>query len=73
MKQVARNLTDVSDGILANSRCLIMDRDTKYTEEFRDSLDQAGVKTVRCPVLQCEPRTVMRLRSGLCVQYKRNA
>jgi len=29
MKQVARNLTDVSDGFLVNSRYLIMDRDTK--------------------------------------------
>ena len=26
-----------------------MDRDTKYTEEIRDSLDQACVKAVRCP------------------------
>ncbi|MGB5519568.1 MAG: integrase core domain-containing protein [Gammaproteobacteria bacterium] len=50
MKQVARNLTDVSDGFLVNSRYLIMDRDTKYTEEFRDSLDREGVKAVRCPV-----------------------
>jgi transposase InsO family protein len=50
MKQVARNLTDVSDGFLLNSRYLIMDRDTKYTEEFRDYLDRDGVKPVRCPV-----------------------
>ena len=50
MKQVARNLTDVSDGFLLNSRYLIMDRDTKYTQEFRDSLDRAGAKPVRCPV-----------------------
>ena len=50
MKQVARNLTDVSDGFLVNSRYLIMDRDTKYTEDFRDSLDREGVKAVRCPV-----------------------
>jgi transposase InsO family protein len=50
MKQVERNLTDVSDGFLLNSRYLIMDRDTKYTEEFRDSLDREGVKPVRCPV-----------------------
>ncbi|MGB5299764.1 MAG: integrase core domain-containing protein, partial [Thiogranum sp.] len=49
MKQVARNLTDVSDGFLLNSRYLIMDRDTKYTEEFRDYLDREGVKPVRCP------------------------
>jgi hypothetical protein len=51
MKQVARNLTDISDGFLANSRYLIMDRDTKYTEDFRDYLDREGVKPVRCPVL----------------------
>ena len=50
MKQVARNLTDVSDGFLLNSRYLIMDRDTKYTQEFRDSLDREGVKPVRCRV-----------------------
>jgi len=50
MKQVARNLTDVSDGFLVNSRYLIMDRDTKYTEDFRDSLDREAVKAVRCPV-----------------------
>ena len=50
MQQVARNLTDVSDGFLLNSRYLIMDRDTKYTEDFRDYLDREGVKPVRCPV-----------------------
>ena len=50
MKQVARNLTDVDDGFLLNSRYLIMDRDTKYTEEFRDYLDREDVKPVRCPV-----------------------
>jgi putative transposase len=50
MKQVARNLTDVDDGFLSNSRYLIMDRDTKYTEDFRGHLDREGVKPVRCPV-----------------------
>jgi transposase InsO family protein len=49
MKQVARNLTDVNDGFLLNSRYLIMDRDTKYTDAFRGYLDRAGVKPVRCP------------------------
>ena len=49
MKQVARNLTDVSDGFLLDSRHLIMDRDTKYTDDFRDHLDREGVKPVRCP------------------------
>jgi len=50
MKQVAHNLTDVDDGFLANSRYLIMDRDTKYTNEFRSDLDREGVKPIRCPV-----------------------
>ncbi len=49
MKQVARNLTDVDDGFLLDSRYLIMDRDTKYTADFRGLLDRAGVKPVRCP------------------------
>ena len=49
MQQVARNLTDVDHGFLANSRYLIMDRDTKYTDAFRGHLDREGVKPVRCP------------------------
>ena len=49
MKQVARNLTDVGDGFLLNSRYLIMDRDTKYMNDFRGHLDREGVKPVRCP------------------------
>ena len=50
MKQVARNLTDVSDGFLfLYSRYLIMDRDTKYMNDFRGHLDREGVKPVRCP------------------------
>ena len=48
MKQVARNRTDVSDGFLLNSRYLIMDRDIKYTHDFRGHLDLEGVKPVRC-------------------------
>ena len=66
MKQVARNLTDVADGFLLNSRYLIMDRDTKYTEEFRDFLDREGVKPVRCPVRA--PNCNVYSQSALCVQ-----
>jgi transposase InsO family protein len=50
MKQVARNLTDVSGGFLVPSRYLVMDRDTKYTEDFKDTLDREGVKSIRCRV-----------------------
>ena len=50
MKQVARNLTDVSDGFLSNKAFLIMDRDTKYTDEFRGHLKREGVTSVQCPI-----------------------
>lgn len=49
MKQVARNLTDMDDGFLLGIRYLIMDRDTKYTTDFREYLDREGVQPVRCP------------------------
>jgi putative transposase len=49
MRQVARNLTDEIDGFLTNSRYLIMDRDTKYTDAFRRHLEREGVKPVLCP------------------------
>ena len=48
MQQVARNLIDVDDGFLLNSRYL-MDRVTKYTDAFRGHLDREGVKPVRRP------------------------
>jgi hypothetical protein len=65
MRQVARNLTDVDDGFLVNSRYLIMDRDTKYTNAFRSDLDREGVKPVRCPV---RAPNVMPSLSDLCVR-----
>lgn len=50
MKQVVRNLTDVEDGFLLNRKFHIMDRDRKYTKEFRANLKIEGVTPVRCPV-----------------------
>ena len=49
MKQVARNLTDVSDGFLASHEFLIMDRDTKFTNDFKAHLKREGVASVLCP------------------------
>ena len=49
MLQVARNLTDEFDGFLRNHRYLLMDRDTKFTEAFRNALEREGVEPVRCP------------------------
>ena len=49
MKQIGRNVTDVADGFLTDTRYLILDRDPLYTEAFRDLLKQAGIKIVRLP------------------------
>ena len=49
MQQIGRNMTDALDGLHQAARYLILDRDTIYTEAFRDLLKQAGVKVVRLP------------------------
>jgi len=49
MIQVARNLSDSQDRFLREKKYLLMDRDAKFSEEFRDSLEQAGVQAVRLP------------------------
>jgi transposase InsO family protein len=49
MMQVGRNLTDPFDGFLLGKRFLIMDRDPKYTKEFRELLKEAGTQIVRLP------------------------
>ena len=49
MLQVARNLTDAFDGFLLEMRYLILDRDGKYTEGFRDFLTDSGTNIMRLP------------------------
>ena len=49
MLQVARNLTDAEEGFLRGKKYLLMDRDTKFSETFRVTLQQAGVEAVRLP------------------------
>jgi len=46
MKQMARNMTDVVEGFIREKRFLIMDRDTRYSDEFRGYLAREGVKAV---------------------------
>ena len=46
MAQVARNLTDGVDGFLSNRQFLILDRDRKFTAQFRRILEDAGVEVV---------------------------
>ena len=49
MQQVARNLTDGIDGFLNGKRSLLMDRDTKFTAAFRQTLKEARTATVLLP------------------------
>jgi putative transposase len=44
MAQVGRNLTDCGDGFLISRRFLIIDRDSKYTAQFKNILRDAGVE-----------------------------
>jgi transposase InsO family protein len=49
MTQIARNLTDTESGFLRGARYLILDRDTKYSAEFRNVLDREGIHLIRPP------------------------
>ena len=49
MRQIARNLTDVFDGFLRDTRFLIHDRDPLFSATFRATLAAVGVKTVKLP------------------------
>ena len=49
MAQVARNLTDCFDGFLRSHRFLILDRDSKFTGQFKGTLRDAGTEVVPCP------------------------
>ncbi len=71
MKTVARRLVDAVDGFALGKAHLIIDRDTKYCEDFRAVLESAGVKTVLCPprVPQCNAYAERFVRSikGECL------
>jgi len=49
MKQVARELTNFEDGFLNDKRYLLMDRDAKFCDAFREMLRGEGVEPVRLP------------------------
>jgi transposase InsO family protein len=48
-RQIGRNLTDPFDGFLLPVRYLLMDRDSKYSSEFRELLKESGINSVRLP------------------------
>jgi len=49
MYQAARNLSDAEDGFLRGKKYLLMDRDAKFSEAFRVTLQQVGTEPVRFP------------------------
>jgi transposase InsO family protein len=49
MTQLARNLTDGSDGFLRGVQYMILDRDPLYTNAFRRLLRESGVKPLVIP------------------------
>jgi len=49
MKPIGRNLTDPFDGFLLKFRYLLMDRDSKYSPDFRALRKETGVECVRLP------------------------
>ena len=49
MLQVARNLSDFEDGFLRRKQYLVMDRDAKFSEAFRLTLEETGIEAVRLP------------------------
>jgi putative transposase len=49
MRQVARQLVDSVQGFALGKTQLIIGRDTKYVDDFRHTLESAGVKIVLCP------------------------
>lgn len=65
MKQAARQLVDSIDGLAMGKTHLIIDRDTKYCDAFRQTLQSAGVKIVLCPphVPQCNAYAERFVRS----------
>jgi putative transposase len=69
--QVARNLTDSESGILRSKQYLIIDRDSKYTAQFRRSLLDSGTRVIwlppRLPNLNAHAERFARSIKGECL------
>ena len=49
MLQMSRNLLDSESGPLRDKRYMIVDRDTKYSANFRQALEREGIEVIRLP------------------------
>lgn len=47
--QIGRNLVDTESGALRGKRYLVIDRDGKYTDQFRRLVGESGYKVIRLP------------------------
>jgi transposase InsO family protein len=47
--QIGRNLVDTECGALCGKRYLIIDRDGKYTDQFRRLVRESGFRVIRLP------------------------
>ena len=67
MMQVGRNLTDAVDGFLLGKGFLILERDKKFTSDFRDLIEESGTDVIRLPYrsanLNAHERFVLSIKS----------
>ena len=62
MMQVGRNLTEPVDGFPLSQRFLILDRDKKFTADFRGLIEDAGTDVIRLPPRSPNLRVYRTLR-----------
>ena len=67
MMQVGRNLTDAVDGFLLGKGFLILNREKKFTSDFRDLIEESGTDVIRLPYrsanLNAHERFVLSIKS----------
>jgi hypothetical protein len=51
MLQIGRNLLDEVDGALTGKKYLIIDRGTRYSNRFREFVEEGGTEVIRLPPL----------------------
>jgi hypothetical protein len=69
MRQIARHLTDQTDGILEAPRFLICDRDRKWSRAVRHLLETSGVHVIRTPF---RAPNCNAYAERLCVRSRKN-
>ncbi len=63
--QIARNVTDAGQGFLFGKKYLLMDRDSKYSEAFRITLEEGGAEPVNSDSSGLRSRSGSNIRAPL--------